>query len=273
MKEKYTISNEKDTTNKEEQTKPKVKIIFKSLLQPGSLPYPKNERNLSGRPDTLTNNERKKLNEFYKMLNPLDIEQIKMPSESWETCLLRILRADDFNLTTCKKRWETIVQWRKKYQIYENRNRKVTSIVFGNKIQLQDLLNLYPYGVKGTDRSGRPIVYKNLGELKYDIFSNKNLNTSSSSSNNNIDNLCLWEAINACRLVNDILPHCSSVRKEHIENYVGIIDLNGLGMFSFDSNMRAMILGGIKLCGELFPETLGTMFIINTPFVFSTIWA
>ena len=59
----------------------------------------------------------------------------------------------------------------------------------------------------------------------------------------------------------------------HIENYVGIIDLDGCGFFSFDAKLREVVLGVIKLCGELFPETLGTCFIINAPFAFKAAWS
>ena len=245
-------------------------------LTPGTFPYHPAEMDLPQRLHNLTPHQHTMLQNFETSLQPLDIVHLKMPSESNASCLLRILRGEKFDLAAAQKRANELILWREEHQIHQNLTTPVTEMVFGDQLTLDDILPLYPYGAKGTDRQGRPIVYKQMGQLDYNILSKDT--RFATPQRTNIENLVLWEATAAARLMHYILPQCTVDSQYHVENYVGIIDLNGLGInnpnwwTNFTKELKDLLLSGIKVCSEQFPDTLGVMFIINAPLSFNVAW-
>ena len=225
--------------------------------------YHPNEAQKSGRPNTLTKQEKKDFNQFKEMLDPTDIVQSTMPHEKEKNMLLRYLRADKFDIPKAKQRWDNMVTWKKEHHVIERMtSMNATEMVFGQRLTLSNIVQKYPYGVIGTDRQGRPLVFKRVGNLNTSIFKDMT-----------VEEIILWEAMCVTKTMHYWMPRCSVVSGHHVENIVSIIDLDGMGFTSFDSNMRGVIMGGMKLIGDHFPETLGAMFILNAPFSFRGVWS
>jgi len=217
---------------------------------------------MPGRPATLTQEQRLALEEFRQLLNPIDIAQIKMPHEDDDKMLFRVLRADDFNVKLCKASWDVTLKWRKENQIFAQMTESATSMIFGNTVTLSQILKKYPYGIKGVDKRGRPLSFKLGGVIDHSIFTELG-----------VAKIVLWEAVVASKTLYYRLPRASIEAKTHIENYVQIVDLNGMGITSFGGNMKTALKDSIRLCGDHFPETMGCTYIINAPWYFRTVWA
>ena len=243
-----------DTTTESSKQKQQQTLTFS---------YHPNEAQQSGRPNTLTKQEKKHFKQFKKMLDPTDIIQSTMPHEKEKVMLLRYLRADKFDIAKAKQRWDNMIAWKKEHHVIERMtSMNATEMVFGKRLTLSNIVQKYPYGVIGTDRQGRPLVYKRVGKLNTSIFKDMT-----------VEEIILWEAMCVTKTMHYWMPRCSVVSGHHVENIVSIIDLDGMGFTSFDSNMRGVIMGGMKLIGDHFPETLGAMFILNAPFSFRGVWS
>ena len=228
----------------------------------GSLPLHPDEIQKWGRPDSLTKAETITLAEFRSLVDPKELALRKMDHENDTTCLLRVLRADDFKIDLCKEAWDRSVAWHKKNQVWENLDRSAAEIVWNGKITTKQLCKKYPTGVKGVDRRGRPLSYKLSGIMDQSLFDDATL-----------DDIIRWEVIVASMTVRHWLPKCSLDSGYHVENYVQIVDLAGMTVTSFGSNMRAALKGSIEVCGFNFPESMGATFVINSPWYFRTVWS
>ena len=228
----------------------------------GQFPFFPSEAEMWGRPNTLTEKESQSLAEFRTIIPALELREVKMANEADDACLLRVLRADDFQVSVCKEAWDKSMKWRRKHRLWDRLNDSATDIIFNGKISLDDIVRKYPFGVKGRDKKGRPISYKLAGKTDQSIFDEVG-----------VENLIQWEAVVASKTVHYLLPKCAVESGYHVENYAQIVDLDGISVTSFGSNMKTAIKGSIKLCGDNFPETMGATYIINAPWYFRTIWA
>jgi len=213
--DKATDSSQKQQEQQEQKEQPE-RTQGETKLTETILPLHPDEITLKARPATLTEKERKVLEEFRQMIDPLELAQRKMKYESSDLCLLRVLRSDGFKLDKCKQMWDLTTEWYRGKQI----DISAVNIIFpeGN-VTTQQILQKYPFGVIGTDRRGRPISYKLAGIVDQTIFSEVG-----------IDRLVQWEAVVASKTVHYLLPKCSLDAGYHIENYVQIVDLSGMSM-------------------------------------------
>jgi hypothetical protein len=228
----------------------------------GQFDYHPEEAQMPGRAATCTDKEKDALEAFRKLLDPLDIAKIKMPHEDDDKCLLRVLRADDFDIKLCLEKWDNTVKWRNENQIFEKMAVSATEMVFGDRVKLEDILQKYPFGIKGVDLRGRPISFKLAGKIDHSIFDEVD-----------VANIVKWEAIVASKTCYYLLPKATIESGYHVENYIQIIDLDGMGVTSFSGNLKLAIKNSIKLCGEHYPETMGGTFVVNAPWYFRTVWA
>ncbi|KAF4681341.1 cytosolic factor, phosphatidylinositol/phosphatidylcholine transfer protein [Perkinsus olseni] len=62
------------------------------------------------------------------------------------------------------------------------------------------------------------------------------------------------------------LPACG------VDKTCTIIDLKGLGLKQFTPQVKNMMQKLAKVANDNYPEVLGTMFVVNAPFIFTAIW-
>jgi len=77
----------------------------------------------------------------------------------------------------------------------------------------------------------------------------------------------------ACATCAQLAPACSDIVGKPIVTATVILDLMGLGLSSFSATARKLLALLSHIDQDYYPESLGVMFIINTPFIFKTIWS
>ena len=65
---------------------------------------------------------------------------------------------------------------------------------------------------------------------------------------------------------------CSAVRGERINTALTIIDMTDGGITSANSQTNALFKLTAKIGQDYYPETMGNLFVVNAPFLFSGIW-
>lgn len=68
------------------------------------------------------------------------------------------------------------------------------------------------------------------------------------------------------------LPGCSVAAGKFVGKTLTIVDLQGFAISKFDKDMRDYLKAISKLSQDNYPELLGKMVIINTPWVFKAVW-
>eukprot|EP01055_Gregarina_sp_Pseudo9_P003289 Gregarina_sp_Pseudo_9__3288@NODE_346_length_3097_cov_8_513734_g326_i0_p2_GENE_NODE_346_length_3097_cov_8_513734_g326_i0NODE_346_length_3097_cov_8_513734_g326_i0_p2_ORF_typecomplete_len437_score56_72CRAL_TRIO/PF00650_20/5_6e35_NODE_346_length_3097_cov_8_513734_g326_i017823092 len=69
-----------------------------------------------------------------------------------------------------------------------------------------------------------------------------------------------------------ILPACSIATGKRISRGVTILDLEGVGISTFNARTRHILGRMIRISQDYYPESMDKMFIIRAPFIFNTIW-
>eukprot|EP01057_Protomagalhaensia_wolfi_P002527 Protomagalhaensia_wolfi_Nauph_80__2526@NODE_268_length_2993_cov_162_800609_g200_i0_p1_GENE_NODE_268_length_2993_cov_162_800609_g200_i0NODE_268_length_2993_cov_162_800609_g200_i0_p1_ORF_typecomplete_len502_score74_00CRAL_TRIO/PF00650_20/2_2e35_NODE_268_length_2993_cov_162_800609_g200_i014282933 len=69
-----------------------------------------------------------------------------------------------------------------------------------------------------------------------------------------------------------ILPCCSLAAGRRISRGVTIMDLEGVGISTFNAKTRGIMSRMIKISQDYYPETMEHMYIIRAPFIFNAIW-
>ena len=68
------------------------------------------------------------------------------------------------------------------------------------------------------------------------------------------------------------LAACSAKAGKNIEQGLSILDLKGVPLSQFNS-VRKVIQAISSIASNYYPETMGKMFIINSPTIFTAVWA
>ena len=111
------------------------------------------------------------------------------------------------------------------------------------------------------DRAGQPILIERFGKCDL-TYLNKDLGT---------DEIIEW-VIHRLEYRQLILSKLSQQRGEMIR-YFGIVDLSGLGFQHCSTSLYDVGKKILKVSTTYFPEAMSNICVINTPYVFSTIFA
>ncbi|WFD05404.1 hypothetical protein MVES1_000734 [Malassezia vespertilionis] len=146
-------------------------------------------------------------------------------------------------------------QWRKE----NNVNELYESFNFPER---EAVSKIYPQYYHKIDANGRPVYIEQLGRL-------------------NIKEL--FEITTPERLIQQLiyeyekfqrerLPVCSEIRHELIETSCTILDLKNVGVSQF-WKVSSYVQQASKIGQYYYPETMGRFYIINAPFIFTTVWS
>ncbi|KAJ3129326.1 cytosolic factor, phosphatidylinositol/phosphatidylcholine transfer protein [Nowakowskiella sp. JEL0407] len=169
--------------------------------------------------------------------------------------LLRFLRARKFDIPKSKKMFLDCEAWRKEFKVEEI----VASFAYGERLEVG---KIYPRYYHKTDKQGRPIYIEFLG----------NLDVKKLLSVTNIDRVMQYHVREYEKTQRYRLPACSAKKGTNIEQCCTILDLKGVKLSEFN-NVRKIVQKLSQIAQDYYPETLGRMFIINAPTLFTTIWA
>eukprot|EP00798_Chlamydomonas_sp_ICE-L_P003578 gene3578-13657_t len=160
--------------------------------------------------------------------------------------LMRFLKARQWDPPRATIMYTTMVKWR----LEVDANGIDETFVFE---ELEDLISVYPHFYHKVDKYGRPVYYELLGKTNCCKM------LEHSTEKRILDyHVWAWE-----RLERRILPACTQLCSKPIVTAIVVIDLQGLSL-TIVSQLYFQ---------DYYPEHLGQMYIINTPFIFKTIWA
>ncbi|KAJ3365478.1 cytosolic factor, phosphatidylinositol/phosphatidylcholine transfer protein [Allomyces javanicus] len=180
------------------------------------------------------------------------------PARHNEHMLLRFLRARRFDLPKTKLMLYAYEQWRTDFGV----DQLVKEFTFPEA----DLVRaLYPQYYHGTDKLGRPIYIEHLGHL--DVRKLTAVTT--------MDRMQQKHVFEYEKTIDHRFPACSKRAPNgplHIEQSCTILDLAGVSLMSF-SQVASFVKQVSKIGQDYYPEMLGTMFIVNAPMLFSSVWS
>lgn len=169
--------------------------------------------------------------------------------------LLRFLRARKFDLPAAKLMWENNEKWRKEF----GTDGIARHFDYPEAVEVD---KYYPQFYHKTDREGRPIYIEQLGKL--DINKLYAITTQERQLQHLVSE---YEEFLSTRL-----PACSKATGKLVETSCTIMDLNGAGISTF-YKVKDYVSAASGIGQNNYPETMGLFFIVNAPYLFSTVWS
>ncbi|CAE6386060.1 unnamed protein product [Rhizoctonia solani] len=206
---------------------------------------------LAGRVGHLTPEQEQTLAQFKA---ELQTEGHFVPERHDDPTLLRFLRARKFDLVKSKEMIIACEEWRKKFGVDDI----VKNFHFKEKEQVN---KFYPQYYHKMDKDGRPVYIERLGSVNVTELAKV------TTEERQLQNLVLEYE----RFLHERLPACSAAAGAPVETSCTILDLKGVGISSFFS-VKDYVMKASAIGQNYYPETMGKFYIINTPFMFSTVW-
>nr|XP_019010703.1 Sec14 cytosolic factor [Kwoniella pini CBS 10737]OCF49484.1 Sec14 cytosolic factor [Kwoniella pini CBS 10737] len=170
--------------------------------------------------------------------------------------LLRFMRARKFDIPKAKLMWNNNEKWRKEFGADD-----IAANGYDYPEQ-REVDKYYPQFYHKTDKEGRPIYIEQLGKL--DISKLYALTTQDRQLHHLVHE---YEKFLSSRL-----PACSKESGHLVETSCTILDLYNAGISSF-YKVKDYVSAASSIGQNNYPETMGHMFIINAPYLFSTVWS
>ncbi|KAJ3101177.1 cytosolic factor, phosphatidylinositol/phosphatidylcholine transfer protein [Phlyctochytrium planicorne] len=191
------------------------------------------------------------LEEFKKQLREANI----LKDEYDDYLLHRFLQARKYDLPKAFIMFEAYDKWRTDFKVEEI----VSSFSFPESAEVNVV---YPRFYHKTDKKGRPIYYELIGQL--DVKGLWQVT--------NVDRMIMAYVREYEKLIRYRFVACSVKANTHIAKSCTILDLKGVPLTQFNS-VRKVVKEVTGIAQNYYPETLGRMFIINAPALFTTVWS
>lgn len=206
--------------------------------------------------------EQKGLDDLRKLLSARDTADVlpqamvhAAPFEQETELLLRFLRARNCKATDALKMIQDDLEWRENKNVLRYRTCTASSVIGGCDVSL--LEEIFDHGFLGYDKFNRPVVYKGYGGP---FLVNKVVPK----------HMTLEELVNydnwLCEKLIQRLP-------KEAQSFVVIIDLKGLGFANVRPNQFSYSRGLNDAGAPHYPERLGHMYIVNSPWIFRGAYA
>ncbi|KAI9461045.1 CRAL-TRIO domain-containing protein [Russula earlei] len=190
-----------------------------------------------------------------KIRKELQDEGAFVPERMDDAALLRFLRARKFDVPKAKAMLLSAEQWRKDVGVDE----LVRTFEFKEK---EEVDKYYPQYYHKIDKDGRPVYIERLGKL--DI---KALYAITSLDRLQKRLICEYE-----RSLDTRMPAASRAVGHPVETFCTIMDLDGVSLSNF-VRVKDYVLEAASIGQNRYPEIMGRFYIINAPWMFSTVWS
>lgn len=218
---------------------------------------------LSGRIGHLSPEQEHILTKFRKEIQD---EGTFVPERHDDPTLLRFLRARKFDLPNAKLMFNAAEEWRKDFG--------VDDIVKNFKFPEKDKVDqYYPQYYHKMDKDGRPIYIERLGQLDMRALY-------AATTQDRLLKRLVWEYE---KFLTDRLPACNAAQADIaaanglpppalIETSCTILDLKSVTLSNF-YRVKDYVSAASSIGQDRYPECMGKFYIINAPYLFSTVWS
>ena len=190
-----------------------------------------------------------KLREALKAADALD------PERHTDRLLFKFLKARRFDHEKASKMILDCEKWRKDFHVVE--------LTKSFSYEEEDAMHeLYPRFYHKTDKKGRPIYIERFFNM--DVKKIYKLTDQ--------DRLIKRHVRDYEKLCNYRFPACEAAHGDRVEQTCSILDLKDVPLSQFNE-VRKFLQSVSAIASDYYPETLGKMFIINAPMLFTAIWA
>ncbi|GAC74544.1 phosphatidylinositol transfer protein SEC14 and related proteins [Moesziomyces antarcticus T-34] len=206
----------------------------------------------SGRPGNLDASQQEALDTFRTTIQHKGLFN---PERHDDACLCRFLRARKWDQAATEAMFTEAEKWRSEFnveQLYHN-------FEYPEKAQVDQY---YPQYYHKTDNDGRPIYIEQLGKL--DLKALYQVTT----PERQIQKL----VVEYEKFQRERLPVCSAHRGELVETSCTIMDLKNVGISAF-WKVSTYVQQASNIGQHYYPETMGKFYIINAPYIFTTVWS
>ena len=169
--------------------------------------------------------------------------------------LLRFCRARKFDIKKVHEMFTNYIKWRKDENVDE-----IENFQFTEQLQIKEV---YPHGYHKVDKYGRPIYIEILSKLNLDEVLRR-------SNENNIKKYFIKEYE---RTIKYRLNSCTALSGKIIEQSCTLVCLKDWGISKVTGKVKNFMNIASTIGQNYYPEMLGNMYILNTGFWFSAIWA
>mmetsp|Transcript_1114 Transcript_1114/g.2298 ORF Transcript_1114/g.2298 Transcript_1114/m.2298 type:complete len:628 (+) Transcript_1114:483-2366(+) len=125
-----------------------------------------------------------------------------------------------------------------------------------------EVLQFYPHAHHKVDKLGRPVYIVRMGLI--DPGALLQVTTMERLERNHVHE---WE-----KLLHIRFPACSQEVGRRIHSSTSVFDLDGVSLYQFHS-ARTMLQRVLALDQDFYPEHLGELILVNTPWIFKSIWS
>lgn len=203
--------------------------------------------------ETLTTQEREVMLKVRHFIH----NELNITDKRWNNwAILRYCRARKFNYDEIVKMLNKHFEW--------FAEQKVADLGQVDMAKYARLREIYVHGYFNTDKKGRPIY----------IERTKDMNITACFNEYTEHELVNYHVQSYERLINVIMPSCSKAAGRRIEQTLTIMDLNGVNAFKlFVGKTKAFVKLAADVAQDHYPEILGNMYIVNSGYLFSGLWA
>lgn len=188
-----------------------------------------------------------------------DLRSVSFRGETVEAMLQRYLQARKLDNDKTELLLRESLSWRKSYASKCVADGPAECL----GCEVEEVLQFYPGAyAESPDKLGRPIWYERTGSV--DSFA---LSTLTTNENFVRYHICLMEGLQ------DQYHKNMEVTGKYVNKTLSILDLRGFAVSMLTGEATEIIKMIAKTDSSYYPETMGAMFIINAPAVFSMAWS
>ncbi len=192
-------------------------------------------------------------------LYPLMDKHRQVPSETRDHMFLRFLRARKFKVSKAWELMENDLKWREDIALADLAAKEPAEIL--GVTDMSPITTRMPWWHQGFDREGRPVVWKTFG----------NCDVAKVLEHTTLDallNLHLWQqeyAMRQCAVQGERTGYS-------VETVVAVFDATDWSMKLATRTAYSFLKGMADLDGVHYPERMGKIVVINSPYMLSFVW-